>query len=114
MTATADDWEIKRATVAGANDYLRKPGDLAGMVRVLAPHFAHTYVTRFASNRSVPPEQLLELWRRHAAQPATACADPRQAWQAARVAARAEDLICVTGSVFLAGELRPVILGGAG
>lgn len=28
----------------------------------------------------------------------------------ARAAARSEDLTCVTGSVFLAGELRPVLL----
>ena len=33
-----------------------------------------------------------------------------QAWNMARAAARSEDLICVTGSVFLAGELRPVLL----
>lgn len=35
MTATVDDWEVKRATEAGADDYLRKPGDLAGMVRLI-------------------------------------------------------------------------------
>ena len=35
MTATADDWEIKRACDSGADDYLRKPGDLAGMVRLI-------------------------------------------------------------------------------
>ena len=84
------------------------------MVQVLAPHFAQAYVTRFASNRSVPPEELLEVWRRNASQPATAFADPVQAWQAARAAAKPADLICVTGSVFLAGELRPVILAAGG
>ena len=88
--------------------------DLAGMVQVLAPHFAQAYVTRFASNRSVPPEELLEVWRRNASQPATPFADPVQAWQAARAAAKPADLICVTGSVFLAGELRPVILAAGG
>ena len=35
MTATADEWEIKRACEAGADDYLRKPGDLTGMVRLI-------------------------------------------------------------------------------
>jgi two-component system response regulator len=35
MTATADDWEIRRASDAGADEYLRKPGDLAGMVRLI-------------------------------------------------------------------------------
>jgi dihydrofolate synthase / folylpolyglutamate synthase len=40
--------------------------------------------------------------------PATKHATPLEAWQAARTAAADTDLICITGSVFLAGELRPV------
>lgn len=35
MTATADEWEIRRASEAGADDYLRKPGDLTGMIRLI-------------------------------------------------------------------------------
>jgi CheY-like chemotaxis protein len=35
MTSTADEWEITRACEAGANDYLVKPGDLEGMVRLI-------------------------------------------------------------------------------
>jgi hypothetical protein len=40
--------------------------------------------------------------------PATKYATPLEAWQAARTTAADTDLICITASVFLAGELRPV------
>jgi dihydrofolate synthase / folylpolyglutamate synthase len=87
--------------------------DLPGIVQVLAPHFDHAYFTRYGqSSRSVPPQDLLALWQRTATSPATAHATAPEAWQAARAAAGPDDLICVTGSVFLAGELRPRILGG--
>jgi dihydrofolate synthase / folylpolyglutamate synthase len=81
--------------------------DLPGILQLLAPHFSHAYLTRYGqSQRSVAPEHLLELWGRTSPQPATVHATATQAWQAARQAARQDDLICVTGSVFLAGELR--------
>jgi dihydrofolate synthase/folylpolyglutamate synthase len=86
--------------------------DLAGMIRVLVPHFARGFLTRSTTNRrGVAPEQLLELWQRNATQPAAAFATPAEAWQAARQEAGADDLICVTGSVFVAGELRPQLVG---
>jgi dihydrofolate synthase / folylpolyglutamate synthase len=89
--------------------------DVAGMFRVLAPHFAHAFLTRYTDNpRGVAPEQLSEWWRAAGDVPATACATPAQAWQAARALAGADDLICVTGSVFLAGELRPLLLAEVG
>lgn len=88
--------------------------DLPGMVRVLGPHFHHAFLTRFHSNpRSAPPEQLAELFAETCDLPTTICPTAADAWTAARQAARAEDLICVAGSVFLAGELRPVILSSA-
>ncbi len=86
--------------------------DLAGMLGLLAPHFAHVYLTRFVSNpRAVPPEKLAEVLRAVSDLPHTVCGDPAAAWEQARAAARPEDVICVTGSVFLAGELRPLLLG---
>ncbi len=85
--------------------------DLAGMFRVMAPHFAHAWLTRYTNNpRSVAPEQLVGLWRAAGDVPFTVCANPVEAWHAAREEARPDDLICVTGSVFLAGELRPTLL----
>ncbi len=85
--------------------------DLSGMLRVLAPHFAHAFLTRYAgSARGMPAEELAALLRRSADLPHTICPTARDAWRAARERAGPDDLICVTGSVFLAGELRPVLV----
>ena len=82
------------------------------MLRVLAPHFDHFHLTRYGNNpRCVPPEQLAELLR--GISPATASSmhpTAAEAWAAARETAGADDLVCITGSVFLVGELRPMIL----
>jgi dihydrofolate synthase/folylpolyglutamate synthase len=84
--------------------------DLAGMFRVLSPHFAHAFLTRYSVNaRSVSPERLAELLRTSGDLPYTICPTPADAYRAARAAAGADDLICITGSVFLAGELRPLL-----
>jgi dihydrofolate synthase/folylpolyglutamate synthase len=91
--------------------------DLPGMLRVLAPHFAHAFLTRYTSStRGMPAEELAALLRRTCDLPHTACPTPLDAWRAAREHAAPDDLICVTGSVFLAGELRPALVadGAAG
>jgi dihydrofolate synthase/folylpolyglutamate synthase len=86
--------------------------DLAGMFRVLSAHFAHAYMTQFTSNpRAVPPNQLAELWAEAGGASASAHADPHAALAAALGASGREDLVCITGSVFLAGELRPLLVG---
>src|SRR5262245_13530162 len=83
--------------------------DLAGMLALLAPHFDHLYLTRFSNNpRGVPPETLAELLARSGTFPHTLCPSAAEAWRWARDAARPDDQICITGSVFLAGELRPI------
>jgi dihydrofolate synthase/folylpolyglutamate synthase len=85
--------------------------DLAGMFRVLAPHFAHAYLTRYTDNpRGVAAEELAALWEANGGGERTLCRSPAEAWRAAREGAAADDLVCITGSVFLAGELRPLLL----
>jgi dihydrofolate synthase / folylpolyglutamate synthase len=87
--------------------------DLAGMFRVLSPHFAHAFLTRYSnSSRSVPPECLADLLRANGGLPSMICPTPRDAYQAARAAATPDDVIVITGSVFFAGELRPLLIGG--
>jgi dihydrofolate synthase/folylpolyglutamate synthase len=86
--------------------------DLAGMSRVLGPHFAGAFLTRFTdSPRGVPPAQLASILEANGGPPATLCPTPADAARAARAAAGPDDLICITGSLFLAGELRPLLVG---
>jgi len=80
-------------------------------LQVLTPPFAHVYLTRYSqSPRAVPVQRLAEILRQQSPVPFTLCETPVEAWRAARQAAGPDDLICITGSVFLAGELRPVVL----
>jgi dihydrofolate synthase/folylpolyglutamate synthase len=84
--------------------------DLAGMLRVLGPHFAHIFLTRFSHNpRSVAPDELAAVLAAVAQVPFSTHTTAGEAWQAAQARAGPDDLVCVTGSVFLAGELRPII-----
>ena len=86
--------------------------DLPGILQVLTPPFDHVFLTRYShSPRAVPVETLAGILRQVSRVPFTLCPTPVEAWQAAGDAAGPDDLICITGSVFLAGELRPVVLG---
>src|SRR5262249_39099453 len=83
--------------------------DLAGMLHLLAGHFHHVFLTRFNNNpRCVPPERLAELALQLL--PCNLRPSSEAAWLEAQAAAGPGDLICVTGSVFLAGELRPILV----
>jgi dihydrofolate synthase/folylpolyglutamate synthase len=85
--------------------------DLPGMCRVLAPCFEQAFVTRYTSNpRSADPEKLAGWLAEAGNVQVTITPTPLDAWRQARDAAGPDDLICITGSVFLAGELRPVVL----
>ncbi len=96
--------ERRHLIFAGSNDK-----DLAGMLRILTPHFDHVALTRFAqSPRSVAPEDLAKMLPDDGSKSIYASA--AEAWNAVRRQAGAQDMICVTGSVFLAGELRPVMM----
>jgi dihydrofolate synthase / folylpolyglutamate synthase len=105
-TLTTSFSAVRRLLVfAGSSDK-----DLAGMFRILAPHFAAAYLTRYTNNpRGVAAEDLAKLWDAAGGGPRTLCHSPVEAWQQARSAAGADDLVCITGSVFLAGELRPLL-----
>lgn len=83
----------------------------AEMLRVLAGYFDHFHLTKYGINpRCVPPERLAATLMEVAPGAAfTVHATSAEAWAAARGAAGETDLVCVTGSVFLAGELRAVV-----
>jgi dihydrofolate synthase/folylpolyglutamate synthase len=99
---------VRRLVFAVSND---KPW--VEMLRRLAEYFSVYYLTTYGTNpRCVPPTELADVVRKVLPR-----ADVRTygtaaaAWAAARADAGPDDLVCVTGSVFLAGELRPLMTG---
>ena len=81
--------------------------DLAGMLAVLAPQFDRIILTRFhGSSRATPPDELVPLLPAKKRSAAAVVPEAADAWRQSMQEAGANDLVCVTGSVFLAGELR--------
>ncbi|QDS97576.1 bifunctional folylpolyglutamate synthase/dihydrofolate synthase [Adhaeretor mobilis] len=92
--------------------------DVAGMLRVLLPFFQTVTLTQYEENtRAVPVAKLQETVQAILAKEPDLASqievevvdNPKQAWQKAREQAQPEDLLCVTGSFFIAAELRPVL-----
>ncbi|MEX2027654.1 MAG: cyanophycin synthetase, partial [Pirellulaceae bacterium] len=93
--------------------------DIPGMLRLLLPEFDQIVLTRFVTNpRGVEVEELHSLARETLSDscrepPAFAVErDPVAAWQLAQRLAQDDDLICITGSFFLAAELLPLVRDG--
>ncbi len=85
--------------------------DVAGMLRRLVGRFDRIVLTRYLNNpRAVPPEQLATIARSISPQHLPVYDRPDDAWRAARRLAGPDDLICVTGSFFIASELRRRVL----
>ena len=89
--------------------------DIRGMLERLLGNFDEVVFTRYLNNpRAVSPEELdtmaFELGgRRH-----RVCSGPDEAWDEVRALATPDDLICVTGSFFIAAEMREQICGHQG
>jgi dihydrofolate synthase/folylpolyglutamate synthase len=78
--------------------------DLAGMFRELRPAFSQVIFTRYVSNpRAVPPAELQALWGGGLVIDSPA--------EAVATAMRLAPMVCVAGSVFLAGEIRALLMG---
>ena len=92
--------------------------DLSGMLAVLLGKFDEVIFTRYQNNpRGVPPEELWQLAESFAGSRAAklrVATDSESAWQMAASTTTAEDLICITGSVFIAAEMRGVIERASG
>ncbi len=89
--------------------------DVTGMLRHLLPRFESVILTRYLDNpRGVAPQRLLELVEKLRGElsrvpEVSVCDTPIAAWQMCQAIALPEDLICVTGSFFLAAEMRSMI-----
>ena len=86
------------------------------MLRLLRPQFDSIILTRYHDNpRSVFPTDLLKLVHLLDAEAATDRSsvsifnDPISAWEACRAMVDADSLVCITGSFFLAAEIRDAL-----
>lgn len=81
--------------------------DIPGMLGRIAGCFDHVILTRYLNNpRGVPPEQLAALAWELTGQRYRVCPDPARAWDEVLRVVTPRDLVCVTGSFFIAAEMR--------
>jgi dihydrofolate synthase/folylpolyglutamate synthase len=93
-----------------------KEKDVCGMLEHLLPRFQHVVFTRYVNNpRSIDPHKLVRLAlplveSRSPQAPApgdiVVCPTPRDAWQHVQAIVAADDVVVLTGSFFLAAEMR--------
>ncbi len=85
--------------------------DYPAMLRILAPHFDAFHFCRYGNNpRCVAPEKLAEASAAIAPEKlCNAFESSKEAWDAAWTTTGKRDGVCVTGSVFLAGELQEIV-----
>lgn len=79
--------------------------DVDAMLRLLAPRAAFAVLTRSTSPRAAPPDELLARLHKLSDAEAVACERPDEALAIARAHAQPDDLVCVTGSFYVAGEV---------
>ena len=84
--------------------------DVRGMLSRLLCRFDHTILTRYLNNpRAVPVEELDAAARELTGKSYAVYPDPIRAWKALRALATPEDLICVTGSFYIAAQIREMM-----
>jgi dihydrofolate synthase/folylpolyglutamate synthase len=87
-----------------------KEKDNRSMMQLLLDAFDEVYLTRYTTNpRFVPPEELAAIAFEIKGKRYPTFSSPAEAWEFAAKNAAVEDLICITGSFYLAGEMRRVI-----
>jgi len=99
--------KVRRTLVFGTT----RDKDIEGQLRALLPLFDVVIATRYVENpRSVPPEQIAAIVSQASDATLWTAAEPREALAIARETTSASDLICVTGSLFLAAETRAIVM----
>jgi len=79
--------------------------DIVGILRELVPRASLIVTTRSQSPRAAEPEELARQARAIAPVETLASPDPRQALALARRRAASDDLVCLAGSFYVAGEV---------
>lgn len=109
---TGSEWSNRRRVLVFAASADK---DAESMVQIIRPHFHDVVFTRFLGNpRSREPEELLSISVSSQDQrnPATHCQiaqTPKEALQDAKTLAGQGGLVVVTGSIFLASEVRSLL-----
>jgi dihydrofolate synthase/folylpolyglutamate synthase len=81
--------------------------DIRGMLATLLPQFDAVIFTRYSNNpRAVPPQELAAVAEELTGRSYPVVANAVEAWQEMVKAATPDDLVCVTGSFFIAAEIR--------
>jgi dihydrofolate synthase/folylpolyglutamate synthase len=84
--------------------------EYTGMLARLLPAFDAVVLTNYQRNpRFVPVSDLRAETQPLTSRPLHTAPDPAVAWKTAKALATADDLICITGSFFLAAEMRELI-----
>ena len=85
--------------------------DLRGMLQVLLPNFQHIILTRYLNNpRAASANGLDRIASCINSTPRHVFEKPDDAWAYARRIAKPEDLVCITGSFFIAAEMRRLVV----
>jgi dihydrofolate synthase/folylpolyglutamate synthase len=87
--------------------------DVRAILQELTPHFDRFIVTQYQENpRAVSAHTLAEILREVlAGRPGevTVCQTPALAWRHVQQTSMPRELLCITGSFFLAAEMRPLM-----
>jgi dihydrofolate synthase/folylpolyglutamate synthase len=84
--------------------------DVRGMLACLIDRFDEVILTRYLNSpRAFPLEDLESVARQVKDREYRICPTPDAAWQAVRSIVSPGDLVCVTGSFFIAGQMERVI-----
>ncbi|WP_347273411.1 folylpolyglutamate synthase/dihydrofolate synthase family protein [Candidatus Kuenenia sp.] len=80
--------------------------DIDNILREIVPCANDIFVTKSTNSRAAPPEELAKKIKAVYGKRAEICNSARDAVIAAQHAASTDDLLCITGSAYIAGEVR--------
>jgi dihydrofolate synthase/folylpolyglutamate synthase len=102
---------VERTVVFGTT----RDKDVEGQLDALAPIADRMILTRYLENpRALPIKEARMAWESAGGVEPIAAETPAAALEHARAVTPEEGLIIITGSLFLAAEMRELVLGGGG
>ena len=107
LRETLKDLPCRRRTLVFGSS---RDKETARLLEIALPAFDRVIVTPYLLNpRAVPAEELIEIVRSLSGIPAEKASSPAEAWALAQQGLGPDDLICVSGSFFLAAEFRELL-----